>query len=174
MARSFQRGFLDVHGQFRSLQQFARTLERAGPAIEATHPEILNALGEAIRDRARDYLGIPQVSGHGGFPPWAPLAPSTLARKGVNTPLYETGALGESLDYEIVSDSEVQVGTDIVSERGAPYGKYLEEGTAEMPARPYLHPAAIEITEEMLDDIGNAIVGGIFGARGAFSVLRED
>jgi hypothetical protein len=144
----------------------ARIFEQAAADMPAIDEAILERLGERIEERARSYLGVPQGAGHGGFPPWAPLAPSTLASKGQaapGTPLLETGALGASLEHERISAVTVAVGTNLLSERGEPYPKYLEEGTAEMPPRPFLHPAAIEVVSESLDEIGEAIVSGVGG-----------
>lgn len=149
-----------------SFADFARVLERSGSYMAAVDEMLLDEMGQKVVRRARSYLGVPQTEGHGDFPPWAPLAPSTLAKKGQEapgTPLLETGALGESLQAQKVSPITIEVGTDLVSERGEPYPKYLEEGTSEMPPRPYLHPAAIEVVEEMLPEIGEAIVAGIGG-----------
>lgn len=153
-----------------SFGDMARIFERAASDMPAIDEAILEMLGVEIRDRARSYLGVPQNHGHGGFPPWAPLAPSTLAKKGQEapgTPLFDTGALADSLEHRVISPITVAVGTSIESERGAPYGKYLEEGTADMPPRPFLHPAAIEVVEEKLEEIGAAIVTGV-GAMGTW------
>ena len=149
-----------------SFGDMARMFELAAADMPAIDEAILDMLGEKIRDRARSYLGVPQTMGHGGFAPWAPLAPSTLAKKGQaapGTPLMETGDLADSLEFQRISPVTVAIGTSLLSERGDPYPKYLEEGTAEMPPRPYLHPAAIEVVEESLDEIGEMIVSGVGG-----------
>lgn len=147
-----------------SFGEFARILERSASYMPAIDEMLLEEIGQNVVKRARSYLGVPQTQGHGGFPPWAPLAPATLAKKGQEapgTPLLEAGALGESLQAQLISPISVEIGSDLVSERGAPYPKYLEEGTSEMPPRPFLRPAAIEVVEEMLPEIGEAIVAGI-------------
>ena len=149
-----------------SFGDMARIFERAAADMPAIDEAILDMLGEKIRDQARSYLGVPQTTGHGGFPPWAPLAPSTLAKKGQvapGTPLMETGDLASSIEFQRISPVTVAIGTSLVSERGDPYPKYLEEGTSEMPPRPYLHPAAIEVVESSLDEIGEMIVSGVGG-----------
>ena len=159
---------------FYTLRDMARIFRDSPGAVEETFGAAVDAIGKAVQARAREYLGVPQTTGHGGFPPWPPLAPSTLARKGADTPLMETGALADSIDYEIVSQNTVEIGTDILSARGEPYGKYLEEGTSRMPPRPFLHPAAVEVVAEMVDEIGEAIVSDIGREGGAFSVLRRE
>jgi hypothetical protein len=151
-----------------SFSDMARIFEQAAADMPAIDEAILEMLGSRIEERARSYLGVPQSAGHGGFAPWAPLSPVTLANKGQEapgTPLLETGALGASIEHERISPITVAVGTSLVSERGEPYPKYLEEGTADMPPRPFLHPAAVEVVEESLEDIGAVIVAGIGGRR---------
>ena len=158
-----------------SFGEMARIFEDAARDMPAIDSAILEMLGVRIEDRAKSYLGIPQTIGHGGFPPWAPLAESTLAKKGQTapgTPLLESGELADSLDHQLVSPITVAVGTALLSERGQPYPNYLEEGTSEMPPRPFLHPAALEVVKESLDEIGAAIVAGVGGMgtfRGAYS-----
>ena len=149
-----------------SFGDMARLLERAALDMPAVDESILETLGLRIKERARSYLGVPQMVGHGGFSAWAPLAEGTLEKKGQappGTPLEETGALAESLEHERISAITVAIGTSLVSERGEPYPKYLEEGTSRMPPRPYLHPAAMEVTGEMLDEIGATIVTAMGG-----------
>jgi hypothetical protein len=152
-----------------SFAQLGRLFEAAASDMPAIDAAILDLLGDRIIERAREYLGVPQLTGHAGFPPWAPLAEATLAKKGQvapGTPLLETGALGESIRKERVSPITVAVGTNLVSERGQPYPKFLEEGTADMPPRPFLHPAGLEVAAESLEDIGEMIVAGVGGRRG--------
>jgi hypothetical protein len=156
-----------------SFGDLSRIFNRAADDMLAIDEAILEMLGKRIEDRARSYLGVPQIAGHGGFAPWAPLAESTLEKKGQvapGTPLMETGELGESIEHRRVSAITVAVGTSLLSDRGAPYPKYLEEGTAEMPPRPFLHPAALEVVEESLDEIGAVIVSGVGGS--AFRGMR--
>jgi HK97 gp10 family phage protein len=115
-------------------------------------------LGQRIAERAKSYMGHPQIEGHGGFPPWPPLAASTLEKKGANTPLFDTGEMQASVQYAVKSPVEVEIGSNI------PYARFQELGTADMPARPFIHPAAIEVTQESLPIIGESIVHGIGAA----------
>jgi len=158
-------------GREYSFGDMARIFEDAARDMPAIDEAILEMLGQKIEDRARSYLGVPQTNGHGGFPPWPPLADSTLAKKGQmapGTPLMETGALSNSLEHQLLSPITVAIGTSLLSDRGEPYPKYLEEGTSEMPPRPFLHPAAIEVVEESLDAVGEMIVSGV-GGMGTFN-----
>lgn len=72
-----------------------------------------------------------------GGSPWAPLKPSTVARKGHSRILYETGSLMASLtqidgpgNINAVSDRGSIFGTDVE------YAIYHQNGTPKMPARP--------------------------------------
>ena len=64
-----------------------------------------------------------------------------------------------SVEHKVVSEDEVQIGTNI------PYAKYFEYGTASQPARPFLEPAGMEVVSERLGDIGEAVVEGFMGGR---------
>lgn len=64
--------------------------------------------------------------------PWAPLAPSTIRRKGHDKILYDTGRLRDSISIGEVTPSSATVGTD------APYAPYHQFGTKKMVARPFI------------------------------------
>lgn len=64
--------------------------------------------------------------------PWAPLAPSTIKRKGHDKLLYDTGRLRDSITLGEVTPSSAAVGTD------APYSLYHQLGTKSMAARPFI------------------------------------
>lgn len=75
-------------------------------------------------------------------PTWAPLAPSTLkqkARKGYSSqPLVRTGHYRQS--FRPFSDNnQAGVGSEV------PYSIYHEQGTAKMPQRAALPPAAVAL-----------------------------
>lgn len=100
-----------------------------GMGARALEPgPVLNLIGKALQEREREAFES------GGFGQWAPLAGSTISRKGHDRILYETGALMESLtggegeSFE-VNGSELLFGTDIE------YAGYLKAGTSRMPAR---------------------------------------
>jgi hypothetical protein len=75
--------------------------------------------------------------GHGNAG-WPPLAPSTVERKGANTPLLETGELRESIQHTVISSQLGMVGSD--SEKAV----YHELGTSHIPPRSFLRLAAIK------------------------------
>jgi phage gpG-like protein len=99
-----------------------------------------------------------------GRTPWAPLAPSTIARKGArsgiigphSTILVDTGRLFESLTIDdgtsdtvwITGDNFLTFGTSV------PYSIFHETGTSRMPARP-----AVGVNDETVDLIGAMVAG---------------
>jgi phage gpG-like protein len=69
---------------------------------------------------------------------WPKLAQATIERKGFERPLYETGALKNSIEHNVDADGrDAYVGTD------DPVAKYHEFGTSKIPARPFLGGALI-------------------------------
>ena len=81
---------------------------------------------------------------------WPPLAETTIARKGADTPLVETGELRDSIAHNS-DDNEGYVGTD--NEKA----KWHEFGTATIPARPFLGGAVTACEEEIVELIGHHI-----------------
>jgi hypothetical protein len=100
-----------------------------------------------------------QVSPDGS--PFAPLAPSTIARKGHNLALFDTNALHESVvtsgggHIEQVTDNSVTLGTEH-QKRGKPVALYMQEGTSRVPARPF-----IGVTDNMADNAAELIADDI-------------
>lgn len=79
---------------------------------------------------------------------WPKLAQSTIDRKGFERPLFETGALRDSITHNVDADGrEAAVGTDIE------YAKYQEFGTSKIPARPFLGGALIAKEHEIGDGV---------------------
>ena len=87
----------------------------------------------------------------GGTTTWSPLASSTIkarTRKGYypGKMLQVTGALKSSISYEATNEG-VSIGV------GMEYGKYLQQGTSKMDARPFL-----VIQEDDLEEIGQEAI----------------
>lgn len=78
--------------------------------------------------------------------PWVPLAASTLRSRagGGSTPLVKTGALRDSISYSITDRGGVTFGSS------SPYAGIHEFGTARIPRRAFLAPAAIHFKNELL------------------------
>lgn len=64
--------------------------------------------------------------------PWAPLAASTIKRKGHDKILYDTGRLRDSITLGEVTPASATAGTD------ATYSIYHQLGTKSMAARPFI------------------------------------
>lgn len=60
-----------------------------------------------------------------------------------DTPAVVSGTLASSITVEMVAPAEMRVGSS------APYAAYLEFGTSEMAARPFLRPAVERVRGEI-------------------------
>jgi len=83
---------------------------------------------------------------------WAPLAPSTIAAKGHNRILYETGALEESLTSGGGDAIREVFDRGLVFGTSTEYAIFHQEGTSRMPARP-----PVGMQEATLDTMTNAV-----------------
>jgi phage virion morphogenesis protein len=126
-----------------SLKRLAEKTSDFGPAMKDIGEYLVRSTDERF-DAQHDPSGAP----------WAPLAPSTLARKKGSKILIETSRLRDSIHYQAGED-EVQVGTDVV------YGAIHQFGgkaAAEIPARPFLGISDADRLE-ILDIIEDHITG---------------
>ncbi|MFA7097234.1 MAG: phage virion morphogenesis protein [Gammaproteobacteria bacterium] len=124
-------------------------------ASDATMKKALEAGGTVLARAAR--LSWPEPARRPE--PWAPLAASTVRRKGHDKLLYETGHLGDSITLGDVTSREATVGTD------APYSIFHQLGTKRMAARPFIpvdSKGALELTAEV--EIRRAMEGVIEAA----------
>lgn len=127
--------------EFKSLLEFDAFLSTV-IAKENTHKiAILEASAQYIEDEAKRKFGVYQEEA-GPYSKWPELADSTKedrARKGFSPdePLYRTGELRDSIVHSVVG-SEAVIGSanDIMV--------YQELGTATIPPRPVLGPAAFQ------------------------------
>jgi len=108
----------------------------------------LRVLGERLLRSTRERFGAGNKRAPDGTP-WARNAPSTIARKGRDNPLYQRGLLQGQLRYQLTADGRgVEVGSGLVyaatQQFGAGRGQFgstargapIPWGT--IPARPYL------------------------------------
>jgi len=117
-----------------SLEQMLERLKNPASAMEA----IGRVLVSSTKKRLSDTKMSPDET------PWAPWAPSTLlartkdgtASKGL---LFNTGTLSKSIEAQ-VTKSEVIVGAS------ASYAPYLQEGTTNMPGRPFIGISQLDQT----------------------------
>jgi len=147
--------------EFDGLESFILHLASLEATAHRSHRRGLELALKLIEQDAKDQIGHyqPQV---GEFPAWAPLAASTeeeKARMGApaNAPLLRRGDLRDSFSHQVISEHEGVVGsTD-------PVAIFHEFGTAKMPPRPVLGPAAVRNRDKIRAIIGRAVVEGIIG-----------
>ena len=108
-------------------------LQKAG-RISAKSKEALEQLGKEEVDITRARIDTGKVTPDGT--PWAPWSIATLrerTRTGTTAGglLHKTGALSQSIKYKLNPNS-------LVISSDSPYAQYLQNGTSNMPARPFL------------------------------------
>lgn len=133
---------------FRGLNAFGefimRTLLRDMP--HARH-NALEQAGQILEDAVKAKIGEYQ-------PGWPPLSPSTIERKGQDTPLLETGELRESIHHIVIdtpNGGDVYVGSD--NDKAL----WHELGTRHIPPRPFLQPTAMEMEDKLVAMIGGRV-----------------
>ncbi len=129
------------------MDELEDALQRLGEAIApGTNHDLLSEIGleavAAVREKFAAETAPQHVVNMGGAEaeagnPWAPLAETTVRKKGHDIILIDTGALEDSVHHEVDGD-RVLVGTDIAEGGTGPYPVFLQEGTAQMPARPFM------------------------------------
>ncbi len=154
--------------EFQSLGAFAahlveRQLEtpvilHAGLEVVAAHIE------KVAKDAIGEYQDAP-----GPFAAWPELADSTKAARlakgySENEPLLREGDLRDSITHE-VRGLEAVIGSE------SDIAEYQECGTATIPPRPFIGPAAINSEQVILDVIGSATVVGLTSGRKVHSAL---
>jgi len=125
-------------------QEFAGELRRRA---EEAASQALAETGAEISADIKQSLSV-SVSGSGG---------KKIRSKPFEPPRSETGRLLSSIDFEVVRDEDgpaLRVG-DLRGE--APYAKYLEYGTFNMLARPFLAPAFFRRAAELSEKIISAL-----------------
>jgi len=127
-----------------SLDSLASAFFSLATSISNGQNGIAHALGEAIRDRAKEKIGEYQPSSH-GFDAWDPLAQSTMDQrvsKGfpANNPLLRSGELRDSITMRSEGNGAI-IGSPL------DIALYQENGTEHIPPRPFLGPAAGEVMD---------------------------
>ncbi len=146
--------------EFGSFAAFAEHLVvRQIATLEALHAG-LETVAVLIEETAKDEIGFyqPEV---GPFQDWAPLADSTEAEKArlgyqLDAPLLREGKLRDSIEHEI-SGLEAVIGSKL------DIAEYQEFGTATIPPRPFIGPAAFHNKKNIKEIIGAAAVTGLIG-----------
>lgn len=123
---------------------------KAKPALEKWSEDAKKELGAMM---------VAQVSPDGT--PYRPLSPVTIALKGHDRALYETGAMEASLigsgdgHIEDVTNDSVTLGT-AHEKRGRPVAAIHQFGEGRIPARPF-----VGVNEDMVDDAAELVAGEI-------------
>jgi|GEM_PF-7035008 len=120
-------------------------------ALDEAQEEYLEHMGKAILeqidmgfDKGADPLGRP----------WEPLDPETVARKGHDDILIESGDLRDSFVYHVdKGENAVAIGSN------SPLIEFHEYGTEDIPQRPILQPASIWAEERLIVPMGREVLG---------------
>jgi HK97 gp10 family phage protein len=156
---------------FASPLEFSLHLLELSHRIEIIEETALEKCAVLIETDAKAQIGFyqPQV---GPFQDWAELADSTeadKARKGypLDAPLLREGDLRNSIEHEVV-------GREAVIGSKSDIAEYQEFGTATIPPRPFIGPAAFRNKENIQKILGHAIVEGITGGQAIHASLGYD
>jgi|SRR5215472_9168594 len=129
----------DALAVFMDMQQKSLFHEWSGDELEKA--------AQIIEDEAKRVIGTYEYD-------WPPLQPETIARKGADTPLYETGELRDSIEHHVDRDAlTAQVGSN------DPVAVFQELGTVTIPARSFLMGAAMRKEREIVEMTGVDIHG---------------
>lgn len=157
--------------EFSSFGQLAvRFAELQLAEFTALHHGLKKA-AELVEKTAQDEIGNYQPA-VGPFPAWAPLAESTKedrVRLGYtpDDPLLRSGELRDSISHQVLGlEAAIGSTSDIMV--------YQEFGTATIPPRPVLGPAAVHNLEKIHKIIGVAAVSGILGGERISGALGYD
>lgn len=145
-----------------SLLEAAFEMLEAEVRIRVLAHEALERVAVKVEKTAKDEIGIYQEA-IGPFPAWPELADATKEdrlAKGFseNDPLLRTGELRDSIQHT-TGELETQIGSD------SDIMIYQELGTARIPPRPVLGPAAERNHDVIMAELGGAVVAGLIGQR---------
>lgn len=140
---------------------------QVGAALQAG----LDGIGQGLEDTMRGKIGTYQPAS-GPFVSWAPLAQATLDRKSaagyaIPEPLRETGELERSFRHDVEGLTLIAGSTD-------PKMIFHEMGTANMPPRPVVGPAAFENREAIRALAAAAVLAGVVGRDAARDLVGGD
>lgn len=141
-----------------SLAELAYELEKGtlGAILSAQHA--MHQAAKVVQHDAQERIGQYQAA-TGPFDAWEELAESTQkdrVNKGYtpDDPLLRDGTLRDSIEVE-AAPMEAVIGSKL------DIAAYQEFGTATVPPRPFLGPAAFDNTEKIQKLIGKAVVQGL-------------
>jgi phage gpG-like protein len=128
---------------------FVAELKAIEHDLEALAPKIVEKACQIIQKKAKATIGHEHDA-------WPPLAPSTLAKKSANTPLLETGAMRDSIEY-VVHGNEGAVGSN------SEIAVFQELGTSRIPPRSFLVSSAIASEDKIHRMVGASAVAALSG-----------
>ncbi|MFH5067225.1 phage virion morphogenesis protein [Enterobacter cloacae complex sp. 2024EL-00215] len=129
-----------------SLADLSSILEMAAANIKVEADLAVLAIATEIRESAKEKIGHYQGASH-GFAAWAPLTQATMDQRvrlgySANNPLERSGELRDSISMRVDGNGAI-IGTSM------DIGLYMENGTEKSPPRPYLGPAAAEVSDRL-------------------------
>jgi phage gpG-like protein len=143
-----------------TLLEFAAKLMAAEADMRLITPETIRAACQIVASAARDMIGVPK-------PEWPALNPETLARKIANTPLLETGAMRDSIQWNS-DEHDGYVGSN------SKILQYQEFGTQKgLPPRPVLGLAVIKKEKEIERMAAKAVMSVLRGMGTNSSEIAE-
>jgi phage gpG-like protein len=132
-----------------SILEFVAKTKTIQLELEIVGHAVVARACEMVAEEARRVIGE-------GYDDWPALAPSTLARKMMNTPLLETGELRGSIEWN-ASGNEGAVGSNLDK------AVWHELGTARIPPRSFLMGAAMHMEDKIHRMAAKAVVACIAG-----------
>src|SRR6267378_3124937 len=142
-----------------SILSFVAHLKAVEHDMNALGPAVVAKACEMVAEEARRVIGE-------GYPYWPALAPSTLARKMMNTPLLETGELRASIEWN-ADGNQGYVGSNLDK------AVWHELGTARIPPRSFLAGAAMAMEDKIHKMAARAVMAVMLGQGLASAEMRE-
>ena len=128
---------------FANLGEFAAFMATLAPKELALDTLGREKVAKLLKSAIKAHLGGP-VDGPKSPFNWAPLADSTVAKKGHDRPLYETGALRDSIDWGHEAPRKTVVGS---TDEKAPWHEF-GPSNGRFPRRSFLAGTANEKNDE--------------------------
>jgi hypothetical protein len=127
-----------------TLAGFAARLIIAAEETKRGNEEGLEKAAVMLENHAKGLIGHPNGE-------WPPLAESTLHKKGMNTPLLETGEMQASIQHNLDAH-EAYIGSN------DPKLKFSEYGTVHEPPRALIGLTAIQKGQEAAEIVGKSVL----------------
>jgi phage gpG-like protein len=142
-----------------TLVEFAAHLKGVERDMEKLGPAIIRQACAMVAAEAKRVIGV-------GYKDWPALQPETLARKMMNTPLLESGAMRASIGWH-AEGNEGHVGSN------SDIAVFQERGTSRIPPRSFLAGAAQHMEDKIHKMAARAVVSVLAGGGLRSAELRE-